>query len=76
MRGGTYAEAVKAGFTPEHARFMAHFGAELQGEIIEEIAKRQIAAESRNRAARRARAKNAAHYILPMLAGVIIGRLF
>lgn len=79
MRGGTYAEAVKAGFNEEAAGFMGRFGAELQSEVIEEIAKRQVAADSRKHAARMERVKCIAGRIFPVVVGVVgivIGRHF
>lgn len=35
MKGGTYAEAIKAGFTEEQAGMLGRFGAEMKSEVID-----------------------------------------
>ncbi len=37
MRGGTYAEALKAGFTPEEAGFLGRMGGETKDEAVERV---------------------------------------
>lgn len=39
MDGGTYAEALKVGFTPEQSGFLGRFGAETKSECAEEVLK-------------------------------------
>lgn len=41
MERGTYARALEAGFPSEQAVFMAHFGAEIRQEAVEEVEKQK-----------------------------------
>jgi hypothetical protein len=41
MRGGTYARALEAGFTPEQAAFFAHLSIDTFNEAVQEITKHE-----------------------------------
>jgi len=55
MKGGTYAEALKAGFTEQQAAFFSRLGGETRDEAVDEI-KRQERLAARDRAFKRKQA--------------------
>jgi hypothetical protein len=80
MNGGTYDQALKAGFPEKEAGFFARFGAELQSEILAEFAARQEAAACRRRVQRIAKlaslGRTAVDWGILIAVGFTLGKIF